>query len=321
MRVVALLALLAVAACTGPARDSPEACSLQEVAVIPLIIEPSRALVEGQFDGVAVRLLVDTGSNVTVLSAQAGARIGARPDPSSLVVTLTDLSGSASVLHSKVRHMVIGGTDFAIGGFYTAPGPVMDFGIRRSSIDGILGGDFLSSFDVDLDVRQRRMILYRGRNCPSAAPPWMGGSVPLASSPDWSAEAHRPIIVFSLDGHPISGILDSGAEATSIDASIAEQFGAAGLETDPPIKTISVSNGVTGRIHRFGSLLIGRETFSDINLPVYRNLGAPAIISFDYLRGHRVWISYGSQRLFVEPLRAATSPAGPSRPAGRRPPG
>ena len=122
-------------------------------------------------------------------------------------------------------------------------------------------------------------------------------------------------------------MLDSGAEFTMISSTLATATGvtAERLAHDRTLPLYGATNEIgSTHVHRFDSLVIGRERFPGPPLIVGAISQFAAIVGFDYLSKHRVWISYASQRLFlgrpVPAAVAAISPAGPSRPAARRPP-
>ena len=177
--------------------------------------------------------------------------------------------------------------------------------VAGGSADGLLGADVLLAFDVDLDVPGQRMIFYRPRpGCPDAQPPWRQPYVAISGV---SVRRNRLLVPFGLDGVEGMGVLDTGAQMSSISLHMAERLGLADL--DMASDRLVVAHGaapeqVEVHIHRFRDFRVGAALVRSPALPVVpmsSSMG-DALIGGDFLHGRRVWLSLSTHRVFVTPL-------------------
>jgi predicted aspartyl protease len=316
-RLAALLPLLVLPACTAglptigarsptiaeaPARD----CRLAPVAHAAL--EPARGVwtVPVTINGSSLRLILDTGAERTLLTEAAVARLGLPRDPRHETRTVA-IGGLSTAADARV-------SSFALGGAYLAvPGvSVGQFALPTGTgleLDGLLGADVLSAFDVDLDTRDDSLTLYRARDCPQAGPPWPEAYLSLGRI---DRQRDRLLVPIMLDGASGTATMDTGAQRTVVSEHLAERAGAtpAELAQDPQITAHGASaESLAVRIHRFRLLRIGPSSIADPVLPV---LPIPpplgdGLVGDDFLAGRRLWLSYASLLVFVTPLAA---PAG-----------
>jgi len=168
-------------------------------------------------------------------------------------------------------------------------------------LDGLLGADFFASFEVDLDLAHDRMILYERLPCAIAAPPW---SQPYTAIPVNRSLHDHLFFPVSLDGRKLAAFIDTGAELSAVDAGAALALGvtAAALNQDPVVNLRGAgSEVVRSRAHRFARLEIGGETLRDrvVYVTNLRLQDADLVLGIDFLRLRRVWLSYGSHRIFL----------------------
>lgn len=164
-------------------------------------------------------------------------------------------------------------------------------------VDGNFGGDFLSSYDVLLDLNARTVKIYASEHCdtPDFKPFDKGWfSMPFA------LRGNEIILRASVDDRPMLFMLDSGASRTTLMTLQAVRIG--GVSSSDPVVQVGTigENTVPTRVHQFGSLSIGRERVGHPHLLV-----APGFVNLlgdDFLRTNRVWISYPTHRIYVQPL-------------------
>ena len=97
---------------------------------------------------------------------------------------------------------------------------------------------------------------------------------------------------------------EAWAELSAVDAGAALALGvtAATLNQDPVTNLRGAgSEVVRSRAHRFARLEIGGETLRDrvIFVTNLRLQDADLVLGIDFLRLRRVWVSYGSHRIFL----------------------
>ena len=104
------------------------------------------------------------------------------------------------------------------------------------------------------------------------------------------------------------GLLDTGAQATTIGQGMARQLGltAPALAGDPIVRHHGAGPGSQeARLHRFKLLRIGPSVARDpvlSVLPVDIGVG-DALIGEDFIDGRRIWLSFASREVFVSTAR------------------
>jgi hypothetical protein len=297
---IACLLLLLVSACA----PNPINCDLVEVAKMPLEVRNRLLVVPAGIDGRWVTLLVDTGAERTVLAGDVVTRLGLARD-NKIVTRSTGVGGTFTANDAIIPGLVLGGVRFpvtrvSVGQFRFGPGLVAH---------GLLGQDVLTAFDLDIDVPGKTLTMYRPRVCPDVHPPW---HEPYEEVVGVKALKDRLLIPLELDGVSGMGILDTGAQATTIGASMAHRLGLtpSGLAGDPIVQHHGAGPGTQeARLHRFGLLRIGPAIAHDpilSVLPMDAGVG-DALVGEDFIDGRRIWMSFANRTVFI----ATSDPAAP----------
>jgi predicted aspartyl protease len=291
----------------------PGACGPLFVGELPVALIHNVPLVEVSIDGSQAILVLDTGSQRTVLTPSAAARLGL-PLAEGRRRRFYGLSGSIDSRDVAVRQFSAGGVALRRAEIVVAPITVAH--LDNLVPDGVLGADTLTRFDLDLDLPDRRLILYRRQSCPQAVPAWSPPYVRVAAA---VANGGQPVIPVVLDGRRLPAIVDTGAQRSVVGAEAAATagVGAAALANDPQTMTHGAAGQVVpSHAHRFGSLLAGGDMARRPVLVVVKNTLADnfLVLGNDFLRVQRIWISYGSRRIFLwRGPRHAIDPGGGSR--------
>jgi len=293
--------LLLVSACA----PNPVNCDLVAVAKMPLEVSNRLLLVPAGIDGKWVRLLVDTGAERTVLAGDVVARLGLARDQK-IVTRSTGVGGVFIANDAIIPGLVLGGVRFpitrlSVGQFRFGPG---------LTADGLLGSDVLLAFDLDIDVPGKTLTLYRPRTtCPDVQPPW---HEPFEQVAGVKALRDRLLIPLTLDGVQGMGILDTGAQATTIGVRMATRLGLtpAALAGDPIVEHHGAGPGFQeARLHRFNLLQIGPAAAPEpilSVLPIDAGVG-DALVGEDFIDGRRIWMSFANRTVFVATTTPGTS--------------
>ena len=108
------------------------------------------------------------------------------------------------------------------------------------------------------------------------------------------------------------GILDTGAQATTIGLRMAERLGLtpAKLADDPVVQHHGAGPGSQdARLHKFGLLQIGPAASTDpvlSVLPVDAGVG-DALVGEDFINGRRIWLSFANREVFIATTRPGTA--------------
>src|SRR6185312_6210246 len=124
-------------------------------------------------------------------------------------------------------------------------------------IDGLLGRDFLSVFDLALDLRTDTLTLYDVQACSGRFLPWKQDYIAVPAQRPADTAMVLPAV---LDGRPLRALLDTGASASVLTA---RGMAMLGLTAQRIAGDASQAGGGIGpqrpnmRRHRFATLRIG----------------------------------------------------------------
>ncbi len=301
--VAALLVLLLVNACGL----NPIDCELHAVARLPLSVKKRLLVVPAGIDGNWVRLLVDTGAERTVLSEDATRRLNLTRDSNPRHVSGgAGVGGSYESRDAIIPALVLDGKKFIQGRI-----PVTELPWAQEwGVDGLLGADVLLGYDIDIDVPGGALTLYRARRCPDVNPPW---DEPSARIPGVRASKDRLLLPLEVDGAQGMGILDTGAQSTTLGNRMAVRLGltAQDMAGDIIVRHYGAGPGSQeSRLHQFQVLKIGPAQATRPLLSVLSD-DVPAIgdalVGEDFINGRRIWMSFTSREVFVATTRPNTA--------------
>jgi predicted aspartyl protease len=291
--------------CTDPreaAGTAAASCSVARAAAVRLRVVEDRLFADGAINDVPVTLLIDRGSDLTLLTEAARARlrldVGASHEPP---VELRDVAGVIKVPRLTVDRFAL--SDATIGETRFVVVPDMKIMHQALSPDGIVGEDFLSQYDIDLDVPARQMTLYRVSNCHAKFLPWSFSYDALPAR--WSPTLFQLDFPVRLNGAPLRAVFDSGAPGTLVflDTALnrlgitqnqldrdrkAELFGVSGVSTVAYLHTFD-SGALGSQKWQSPALLVGGRAISCVDV----------VIGLSYLIRHRVWISPSTTQVFI----------------------
>ncbi len=315
MRAWWLAILVLLAACEPPVvPGSAEACRVERLATVPLRKVAQHWVADVGINGKPAVMMLDTGATGTHLFRPAVERLN--PHISDMRYSITSGSGGST----NVRAVVI--EAFTLGGLVTQALTVPELvgtQFDGKGYDGILGMDVLGRYDIDVDLPNAALSLYRQRFCPMGAAPFPGPSTTLRRNDLGLSRSNRPVVEARLNGRPIRSLLDTGATFTSIDDAKATAAGGT-TPTDGGAATGRASTAVAASVEfrrlKFTDLNVGGSTYRNPTLWT-ANLGntADAIIGLDILNRRRMWYSLASDTIYLGPdipPPAAPQPAPPA---------
>ena len=292
MKVLALLLLLAACASGGGGATSG-VCALEPVAVLPVRLIGNVPVTVAVINGRPSALILDIGSDVTLLSQGAARRLQVRWDDR-LGVRLNGAGGQARASRTVLPELQLGA---AIVPNVRA---VVGKGLRPP-IDGVLGINVLLGFELDLDVPHGLVMLYRARPCAGIEPNWTGPFTRLPTQQQRSGHLFVPAL---LNGQPVIGLLDTGASRTTIGLQAAADAGmtAGDLLRGPSSVTQSLdAGGIVVRPRQFRELRVGTDIIKGpvLNVADLPPQAGDLIIGDDYLATRRVWIALATGSMFI----------------------
>lgn len=284
-RLLALLLLLA-----GCAGDRAGSCALDLVAEVPVRLAGNVPLVLASINGQPAVMILDTGSDTTLLSVPMAQRLALRPaGPPALQQAA---GGRSAAIPVRLQQLALGDAVTDDVGAMVGQVP---------TLDGVVGLNILGAYELDLDVPSGRATFYRARPCADARPPWTEAYTQLGIQ---QMRSGHMFVQAQLDGRPVRGMLDTGASSTIVSLATAQDAGVTmrELRALPAARAMTLNaSGMEVRPRTFASLRIGPD-----ELPSPRLLVAdvPAgmgdiVVGGDYLATRRLWFSFITGRVFV----------------------
>lgn len=298
-RGLTALLIVVLASLAGASSAVAQNCRLIKKAEFVVRSLGNIPIVTVRINGGAAEFLFDTGAERSIITAAAAARLGVDVHYE-YARQMRSLGTAVSGGDAWLRSFDPGG--IALTNFRILVGPVSLPSVEGKPIDGLLGADFLSDYEVDLDLAHRRIILYSQPHCGIAVPAWSSAYTTIEANRSLHDRLFFPV---RLDGHALAALIDTGAQLTTLDAESAAAVGvtAAMLARDP-VTTLrgAAAEAVRSWAHRFAELQIDGELLHDQTLMVTR-LGlqdADLVLGADFLRWQRVWLSYATHQIFLE---------------------
>jgi predicted aspartyl protease len=259
MRIAVLfVALLGAGLSTAQAAGD---CRLKQVASIPITIGPSgRILLEASINDQPVKLLLDTGASFSLLDRSFVQRAGLP-----LIDTRTlgyGLTGRGINQGTRVGTLKLGTAvsrdgDFAVG----------DSTGGRDGGVGLFGADYLSNYDIEIDLAARRVVFYAQDHCPGQVVYWAKEYFRLPLS---LTRSKRPDADIAVDGKPLRALIDTGASGNAMRLSVARRLFdiAPDAEGVQHRKATGIDGTVDGFNHVFDSLTFGDITLRNTNVAI-----------------------------------------------------
>lgn len=297
---LALFGALTAMAGQHAAAAEPAVCNTVPVAKVKLTDTLGFFSIQARIDFAPVSLLLDTGADTALVTPEAARRLHLALDPGRQTL-LQGTGGDGGMAPNVVlRRMTIG--DLTLDNRSVPLGALPALPRIVPPVAGLLGADLLAAFDVEIDLEQKRLALYAPASDHDGPcrPPWRGQFDTI----ELQRQGNRLLARVSLNGHDLLALIDTGARSIIVDTAAAAEMGVTAdmLAVDPGGITSGVDmRDVRYHWHRFDSLRIGSETLRRPVLTVAPlQEHAAMLLGSDYFARRRVWLSYATNRMFVE---------------------
>lgn len=299
-----LLTALLLAMLSGCATP-PAACTFNLAATLPVTRGSHGALIVTiKIKGLDMRMMIDSGSDTSYLTTAALNRLNTTEIVPLQGAYAQGLGGTIQTNTGFVTDISVGNVDLKSQDFL-----VTDFGapwVDGKPVDGLIGYDVLSSFDIGFDLPDHQISLFLPEPCTTGAP-WPGdyAPTPLLTGPD---DVPTPDLSVNIDGKPINIKIDSGAQVSLL---FLPSLAAANITPKAAAHSPAIAGaGIGGRrftIQRaqFDSFDIGAESYPNVWLNVETRPPADldsfeaGLIGRDYLENHRVFIAGSSKTVYL----------------------
>jgi predicted aspartyl protease len=322
-----LLAGLMLTPCVAPHAATPaavSACQTASAKAIPLYFDAQGTpFIVVNFGATPAAMILDTGAETTLISHQLAVRSGLATLSDRMLDPFADLGSFGPAVYAYVEKAPL--VIMADGEAYNMtlfalikPTSPWIFG-TKTQIDGLMGLDVWTCYNLDLDFPHGRLTLYDPQNCAGLPLRWPGRVAQVPVTIRKSGYVFVPVMI---DGHRLNAMLDTGTATSTLPPLLINASGlAADLST--PLKNVrlaSVGGGVPAKLYRFKALTIGRETIRnpvfavpEMNVWSYQtslwldpsadrlpfNPYRDMVLGEDFIRAHHLFLSYATHILYI----------------------
>ncbi len=251
-------------------------------------------------NGQPARFIVDTGAERTVIAEAASQRLGLARD-AWVGTTMSGIGGIQSRPDALPRSITLAGVPLVRNTLAHDSSLVVTPELRGQA-DGLLGRDYLSRYDLDIDLPHQRIGLEAVQGCSGRFLPWPAPYMALKPLLPMQAGIVLPV---TLDGHPLRALLDSGASSSLLAAPgmFRVGLGLAQTEADPSQTVNGIGpHPVVMRRHRFASLSVAGTPWPRPEIwvaPAHLTPIVDMLLGMDWLAARHVWVSYATGQVFV----------------------
>ena len=281
------------------------ACTVEPRTTVSLQTTGGAITVPVEVNGTTATFILDTGAQRSVVTQDAVQRLSLARDQW-VGTTMHGVGGIDRRPNADPRSLSLGGVKL-VRRTLTHDTSLTVADLPRAQIgtlviDGLLGRDFLSLFDLDLDVPDHRLTVYQISDCTGRFLPWKG---PYSAIPVTMPAESAVVVPVSIDGRPLQAMLDTGASASLLAAPGIFKLGLdkSALSSDQAEQISGLGpRMVTVRRHKFDTLHVGDETIASPLIwvePIRLTPIVDMLLGADWLAGRRVWISFATKQLFV----------------------
>jgi hypothetical protein len=302
-RYVWLACLIAALLASGS--GALAACTIVHQADVPVQIVAGVPVVGVEVNRVMLPFVLDTGAQRSMVTDATVRRAGLRRDEWAST-TIKGVSGYERHRNADPTSILLGGIALrrhtVAGDMTLTVGPLPQAALADHEIAGLLGMDFLTSFDLDLDLPHGRLSLYHVTGCAGRFLPWPTGYDAIAAAEPIHDVLTIPV---ELDGVPLRAEIDSGSSISLLIATGLHRMGLTpdGLARDPESSVNGIGAfTVAMHRHRFGTLQIGTERIAAPALWVAQVHILPIVdllLGGEWLRQRRVWFSHATSQIFI----------------------
>ena len=286
----------------GCQSDKAGPCQLALAAAIPFTVQSLHMAVSPQLNAETTDMWVDTGAQYTTLSTAAASRLALKIR--ALPGYFEGIGGRTQVYGFVAHSLQIGrlhGKDFELA--------AANMGLSGNGhvVDGLLGSDFLAAYDVDVDIADSRVALYKTTGTCGRPVTALGGELyVVALSSRFTSNDPRPHIGVRIEGRKLVALVDTGAPYSALFRDSASRIGldTASFATDLHFRQRGVGPGAPKAVrHVLTPVSIGELTVSHLPVAII-DQAAPAdadmILGMDFMSRVHTWFSFSSRNLVLQ---------------------
>jgi hypothetical protein len=254
------------------------ACELRQVVELPVTLAGNRPLIPVSIAGRDMEMMLDTGAGTSLIWDSSVKDLNLK------VLPITQRNRMYGAGRAVVTIGLVSVKDFKVAGVTI---PKMSLYASRhgdtpQNVAGVLGEDFLSKFDMDLDLRSRKVRLFLPEGCNGDQVVYWANAYYTAKLVRSNSNAQWLLSDVSLDGHAVVAIFDTGAEKTVVTTAIVRRIG---IGPESPMQAAKTGDTSTAL---FRVLTVGPETIQNARLEIADVFSRDTEVQFGALVGHVV---------------------------------
>jgi clan AA aspartic protease (TIGR02281 family) len=247
-------------------------------------------------------MALDTGATLTTLTTQAARRAHAIAELTRLVGQ--GIGGRTSASFFVAKSIQLGEMHGEEVGMIVSP---LNASWEQQNINGLLGTDILSNYDVDLDFPEHKVLLYKVQGiCHTAVAALTQPLYPVPMLGKHELLNSGAIIEVSIDGHKLKALIDTGAPNTLLywDAARRAGLNAANFEHDNHFLAHGIGpNSVEALQHKLAPMDIGDINIRNLPVAIVHQSSPENIdmlLGLDFLTRVHVWLGFGTRTVVMQ---------------------
>lgn len=257
------------------------ACELRQIVELPVTLAGNRPLIPVSIAGRDMQMMLDTGAGRSLIWDSSARELNLKILP---ITQSNKMYGAGAAVVTvglvSVKDFKLGGMTFPKISLYAA-----FHGDTPPNVAGVLGEDFLDTFDLDVDLRSRRVRLFLPKGCDGDQVVYWAKAYYMAKMVRSNSDAHRVLSNVSLDGHAAVAIFDTGAERTLVTTRFVRQNGVS------PGSPMQIGEAYNTSHAFFRVLSVGSETIQNARLEIGNLFSTDTEVQMGALVGHLVTVA------------------------------
>jgi predicted aspartyl protease/tetratricopeptide (TPR) repeat protein len=277
------------------ARPAVAGCELGQLAQLAVTMKNGAPLIDARINGKDVKLILDSGAHWSTLTFATAQELQLDLSQMPVGIQIRGVGGAAKARLSRVKEFTLA----------TAPLKNVDFVIVSSGGQaGLLGQNILSALDVEYDLPNGFVRLFKAKDCKEASLAYWAKDRGSSMTRMYAEDGRRtyttiPVVV---NGQRLRAMVDTGASVSLLTRKAAMRAGVP--SSGPDVTAANSIMGVGGRteqswIARIDSFKIADEEVRNPRIRVADvDMGFDMLLGADFLISHRMYVSNEYEKVY-----------------------
>ena len=294
MASIAMAMLLA-----APGARADNKCSLNREVEVPISMSGLRPLMTAQINGKSAKFLLDSGAFYSMMSTATAQEFNLKLSGSNYMVS--GVGGQQKTWFTSVKDFSFLGTTFHDVEFMVSGSEI------GSEEAGLIGENLLGHFDVEYDLANGTIRLYKPQGCErTALAYWAAGQAFSLMDIEAIGLSNAHIVgVAYVNGKKIRALFDTGASTSVLSLDAAKTLG---IDVNAPgVVAAGYSYGIGRGVAKSYIVPVASFKVGDneeikntrIRIAGIRLTNADMLVGADFFLSHRMFVSNTQHRLYV----------------------